>query len=224
MSEGQLEIPLAEISHPRYPARAGDADAGSSHSGTRAGRLVVLALLGTALLLAPRPAAASKIGELITKGYKRDLKSCQKKWKGILAQCKKAENPTLKNNCGLPKPTTTSTSTTTTSTAAPLPVCPGSTASTSSTTTTTIPTCDTPVSWAPCGASERGCTCHHVNGGASGDYVCADVGPRVRPTYTCILPCSTTQDCFDCTEDPADVCIGGASGEPPRGACVHKCE
>ncbi len=184
-------------------------------------RVAVVALLA-ALLPAPRPVAASAIGDLVLKGYRRDLKSCQRKWKGVLGRCKQAANPTLKNNCGIPRPTTTTSTTTTTTTLAP--TCPASTVTTTTTTSTTVKGCDTVVSWADCGPADRGCTCHHRKDGSFGDYVCADVGPRVRPTYVCIGGCSTDQDCVDCSDDQNAICIGGASGEPPRGACVSRCD
>jgi len=185
------------------------------------GFLAVLALLAATLLPAPRPAAASKIAALITKGYQRDLKKCQRKWKGLLASCKQASNPTLKTNCGIARPTTTTS--TSTSTTAPPPTCPAPTVVTTSTTSTTVQGCDNVISWAACGPPDKGCTCHHVNNGSFGDYVCADVGPRVRPSYACFETCSTDQDCVDCSQDSAAFCIGGASGEPPRGACATRC-
>jgi len=189
-------------------------------------RLVVICLLTSLGAYVP-PALASKASQqaaqLIKKGYQRDLKRCKAKWRALLKLCVAHPDPTIANNCGIPRPTTTTTTTTTEPTTTSI-LC-----ATTSTTTTTTLVCE-PHSrvWDPCGAPDKGCTCHHYPGGANYQFICVDAGSQPQPSY---LPClaltvNSDQECRDCLNEETNasiVCIKGQD-DPPRGACVTLCQ
>lgn len=185
-------------------------------------RLVVIFLL-LSLAAYVTPALAATASELIQKGYARDLKRCKAKWQALLKLCQAHPDPTLENNCGIPRPTTTSSTSTTTTTE------PTSTTlfCTTTTTTTTLG-CDLHSRvWSPCGPPDRGCTCHHFPGGQNYEFICVDAGIKVRPTYlACFVPVGSHQECRECLNDENNtsiVCIKGQD-EPPLGACVDLCQ
>lgn len=193
--------------------------------------LVAIGLL-TALCAYAPPASASKASEqalrLIKKGYARDLKRCRAKWQALLKLCQEHPDPTVANNCGIPRPTTTS-STSSTSTTSTTETSTSTAYCAPPTTTTTLGCNDAKTRvWSPCGPADRKCTCHHFPGGQNYQFICADVGDQYRPVY---LPClqltvSSDQECRECLNEETNtniVCIKGQD-EPPRGACVELCQ
>jgi hypothetical protein len=186
-------------------------------------RLVAICFL---MSLCATPALASRASQqaaqLIKKGYARDVKRCKAKWRALRELCRAHPDPTIANNCGIPRPTTTSTTTTTEPTTTSI-LC-----TTIPTTTTTTLGCDLHSRvWSPCGPPGKGCTCHHFPGGANYQFICVDVGVQVQPVYLpCAMPVvSSDQECRDCLNEENNtniVCIKGDE-EPPRGACVELC-
>jgi len=186
-------------------------------------RLVTICLL-MSLGAYVSPALGVTAKELIQKGYARDLKRCKAKWQALLKLCLAHPDPTIANNCGVPRPTTTSSTSTTTTTEPST-----STAYCAPTTTTTTLGCDDAKTrvWSPCGPPDRGCTCHHFPGGQNYQFICVDVGIQVRPVYLpCPIPVNSDQECRDCLDDANNTniaCIKGQD-EPPLGACVELCQ
>ncbi len=194
--------------------------------------MLAVLVLGAGLIATPAQAKSINVPEVIKRAFKRDQNRCRVKWGRALAKCKKAQNPTLDNDCGHALPTTTSTSTTTTtstsSSSTTIKCPPPPPPSTSTSTTTTIP-CDGSHTWAPCGPAGGTCTCHQ-DISSTGAYECAEAGTQFGPMGS-ICPdfkCTTDADCKlpDCINNAQAtmVCIKGSrETDPFFGRCFCIC-